>query len=246
MSVIEEQVNIAGQLPLPAFTARPSDGDPHPSVLVIFEIFGLNDHMRSVARRLAEAGFVGILPDFFRHDPVPYNSFSGARAVASGLSDEQAMADIASTLDFLASQPYALAGKTAVVGFCMGGRLAFLAATQYPGRLQAVVDFYGARVPGGSVHPGQTMTPLDHAAAIRCPLLLFFGDRDQSIPPEDIEAIRSRLQSFGKSFESVVYPGAGHGFFCEERDSYHAAAAEDAWARTLKFLREQLGEETVV
>ncbi|MCA1595479.1 MAG: dienelactone hydrolase family protein, partial [Chloroflexi bacterium] len=83
MAIFEELVTISGQKPLPAFTARPSDAEPHPAVLVIFEIFGLNDHIRGVVRRLAEAGFTAMAPDFFRHDPVPYTDFPGARTVAS-------------------------------------------------------------------------------------------------------------------------------------------------------------------
>lgn len=246
MAVIEESVIIPGGKELPAFQARPSEEGPHPAVVIVFEIFGLNDHIRSVAHRLAESGYVALVPDFFRHDPSPYDDFAGARRVASSLSDVGAMEDIGAAFDYLEKQSFVTAGKTGTIGFCMGGRLAFLAACHHPNRIRACVDFYGARMSGGGVHSGHTMVPLNDAPELSCPVQFFFGAEDHFIPPEEIDKVRERMTSLSKSFDIQIYEGAGHGFFCEQRASHQAEAATDAWSRTLKFLHEQLGEESVV
>jgi len=236
MSIVEDQVTIPGPTPLPAFIARPQRDEPKPAVIIFPEIFGLNDSIRNVARNLASAGYVALAPDFFRHAPTPYDDFQGARQVASCLSDTGAMSDTAAALDYLHSLPYVRPGKSAVLGYCMGGRLAFLAACHHPASIGACVDYYGARLIGGRTHDGQTMIPLDDAPAIECPVLFFFGEQDDFIPAEERETIRSRMQSLGKSHEIHVYPGAGHGFSCESRSSFHAEASADAWRRTLEFL----------
>ncbi|HET6382471.1 MAG TPA: dienelactone hydrolase family protein [Armatimonadota bacterium] len=236
MALNEETITIDKASALTGYLARPSDAAPRPPVLVIYEIFGLTNNIRNAAARLADAGYVALAPDFFRHDPVPYNQFAEARRVSSSLSDAGAMSDIAASIDYLQSQPYVRTGPSAVLGFCMGGRIAFLAACKLNTRIGACVDFYGARLSGGRVHEGQTMVPLDEAASLRCPVQLFFGDQDSFIPPEEVEIIRDRLDDLGASFEIELYPDAGHGFCCEERDSYHPAAAADAWARALQFL----------
>ncbi|MDQ2730661.1 MAG: dienelactone hydrolase family protein [Armatimonadota bacterium] len=246
MPVIEESVTISGEKELPAFQARPSEEGLHPAVIIVLEIFGLNDHIRSVVRRLAESGYVALAPDFFRHEPTPYDDFAGAREVASCLSDVGAMEDVGAALDYLEKQPFVTAGKTGILGFCMGGRLAFLAACHHPDRTRACVDFYGARMSGGGVHGGHTMVPLEAAPALACPVQFFYGADDHFIPPEEVERVRERMTSLGKSFDIQVYEGAGHGFFCDQRESYQSEAATDAWSRTLKFLHEQLGEESVV
>jgi carboxymethylenebutenolidase len=112
----------------------------------------------------------------------------------------------------------------------MGGRLSFLAACLHPDRFAAAAPFYGGGIVG---HLGQ-------AAALRAPLLLFYGEKDPYIPLDQVERTRGELARLGKQAETVVYPGADHGFFCEERASYDAAAAKDSWRRLKTFLAQHL------
>jgi carboxymethylenebutenolidase len=111
----------------------------------------------------------------------------------------------------------------------MGGRISFLAASTCP-EIGASAPFYGGGIGG----------LLDRAKNIRCPMLLFFGDRDAFIPNDEVERIKKTLADLGKQAEVKVYAGADHGFFCNERASYHAEAAADAWQRLLKFFGHHL------
>ena len=242
MPMIEEMVIIPGAKPLPAFLTRLTADIRRPAVILIPEIFGLNENIRDTARRIAEAGYAALAPDFFRHEPTPYDQFSTARQVASSLTDAQALVDIDNALSFLNSQPFVQPRSTGIFGFCMGGRLAFLASCMHADRIRACVDFYGARKSGGSVHPGQTMIPLAEAASLQAPVLMFYGEKDSFISKEEIEKVRRRLTELSKRFEIHVYPGADHGFFCDARGSYAPEAASDAWSRTLRFLADHLGE----
>jgi carboxymethylenebutenolidase len=236
MAIRQETVSLGGSPALEGFLARPEEEGSYPALVVIFEVFGLNHQIQEVARRLAAEGYVALAPDFFRHPPTGYQEFEEARRVASSLSDTQAMADVGRAFDYLEQQPFVCKGRPGVMGFCMGGRLAFLAACRFPDRVAACVDFYGARKSGGSVHPGQTMVALDEAPALTCPVLIFYGEKDAFIPPEERDKVRSRLESLSKTFEMHVYSGADHGFFCEERASFHPVAAADAWEKVMAFL----------
>ena len=119
----------------------------------------------------------------------------------------------------------------------MGGYVSFLAACRT--RVSAAICFYG----GGIVtpRPRSSLVPLlSEAGRIRCPVLGLFGEEDASIPLADVVAIRERLSSLGENSEIVAYPGAGHGFFCEEKSSYRPEAAADAWTRTLDWFERYL------
>ena len=121
-----------------------------------------------------------------------------------------------------------VADRIGMTGFCMGGRVTFLAATRFP--IQAAAPFYGGGIAG----------LLKGADGIRCPMVLFFGEKDGFIPLADVDKIRERLEALGKEAEVVVYPGADHGFFCDERPSYQAAAAKDAWRRLTTLFAKSL------
>jgi carboxymethylenebutenolidase len=112
-------------------------------------------------------------------------------------------------------------GKVGVTGFCMGGRLSFLTACELADRIDCAAPFYGAGIVG--LH--------DRAEKIRCPLHLFFGEKDPYIPNDQVDATRDTLERLGKDFSLELYPGADHGFFCDERESYNEAAATDAWPK---------------
>jgi len=227
--------------PMEAHRAAPPDGDRSPAVVVLQEAFGVDDHVRSVCRRFAREGYVAVAPELYHREGAGrtfgYDDFGAVRPHLAALTNDGIASDVGAALATLRADPAVDAGRVAAVGFCAGGFAAFLAACRTD--VAAAVCFYG----GGIVRerPGMKLQPLlPEAGRIACPVLAFFGAEDASIPSADVDAIGARLRELGRDFEIVVYPGAGHGFFNDERSSYRAEAAVDAWQRTLEWLERRL------
>lgn len=222
-----------------AFLAHPgSSVVPAPAVVVIQEAFGVNGHIRDVCRRFAREGFVALAPEIFhrrgRGLTFAYGEWERVRPIFGSLGNDELAADVRDAVSYLKSLPDVIAERVSVVGFCVGGFVSFLGACRVG--VHAAVSFYG----GGIVEarPGLQMEPvLDEASSLRGPILCLFGADDPSIPPAHVQAIRERLSQVGGAHEVVVYEGASHAFFCDERASYKADAAADAWLRTLAWLR---------
>lgn len=219
------------------FLVLPAETEPRPAVLVAQEAYGVDAHIRDVCRRLADAGHVALAPELYhragRHLAFDYRDFESARPLLNGLTNAGLEADLHAAIGFLHAEPRVGLSPVSALGFCVGGFVAFLAACRT--EVAASVCFYG----GGIVRarPGAKMRPLlEEADRIHCPLLGLFGEEDASIPADDVEAIRGRLARLGKTAEIVLYPGAGHGFFCDRRESYRPDAARDAWRRALAWL----------
>ena len=224
-----------------AHRAAPPAGDPAPAVIVLQEAFGVDDHIRSICRRLAREGYLAVAPELYHREgegiTLGYGDFSLVRPHLSLLDNAGIESDLKTTLRALRADPDVDGARIAALGFCAGGFAAFLAACRTD--VAAAICFYG----GGIVRerPGMRMSPLlPEADRIACPLLAFFGEEDASISAADAAALGDRLRALGKSFEIVSYPAAGHGFFNDARDSYRASAAVDAWQRTLAFLDREL------
>lgn len=203
-------------------------GGTGPGVLVLQEWWGLVDHIKHVADRVAAAGFVALAPDLYRGE-------------ATTAPDEAQRLMMALDLPFAASALRggaehlrglaAVAPKTvATLGFCMGGQLALYAATAHPDVIDAVVDFYGVFNP-------QVPVTLE---TLRAPVLAHFGTHDRSIPVERAQGLADAIAARGVPCAAHFYD-AGHAFFNDSRAAvYHAEAAQLAWTRTLAFLRERL------
>ena len=226
-----------------AFLAAPNGNGSAPALIVIQEAFGVNEDIRDICRGLAAAGYLALAPEMFHRDgrsvEFGYSEFDKVMPAMGRLSNEGLNMDMKAAYDYLASSPLAEKSQIGIVGHCMGGFAAFLAACRLP--VNAVVCFYG----GGIVHhrPGIGFKPLlDEANRIRAPFLGFFGGKDQGIPQSDVDAIRAKLQECGVDQEIVVYPEAGHGFSCERRPSYHAEASKDSWRRMLAWLEIKMGK----
>ncbi|HZR81768.1 MAG TPA: dienelactone hydrolase family protein [Candidatus Binatia bacterium] len=227
---------------MPAHVARPDGPGPFPGVIVVMEAFGLNDHIRSVTERIAREGYLAIAPDlYYRADDrvAGYGDLQKAIGLMMQLDDRKIVDDIRATMQWLERQPGIRAGRIGITGFCMGGRVSFLSACHLP--LRAAAPFYGGGI-GRVMMPSERTPhpPIDDAAGIRGSLLVFYGDQDAFIPPDEVALVKERLAALGKDAEVVVYPGADHGFFCDERPSYHAAAAQDSWKRLLAFFDKHL------
>ncbi len=229
MSVQGEMIDLGG---MPAYVARPAGAGPSPAVLVIQEAFGLNDHITDVARRVAGEGYVALAPDLFHRGgkgrTAGYDQLPKALELMGSLTDDGVVADVSSAIAWLDKQPSVRAGRIGIMGFCMGGRVSFLSAAALPDKITAAAPFYGGGI------------PIDRTATLRAPVLAFFGDADPFIPLDQVEKLRAEAKRLGKNVEIVVYPGAPHGFFCNERDSYRPDAARDAWERTTAFFTRHL------
>jgi carboxymethylenebutenolidase len=218
---------------MPAFVARPEDG-PRPAVLVIQEAFGLNGHIQDITRRIAAEGYVALAPDLYwrggKGRIVAYEDLGEAIRIMQTLRDPEVVTDVGSAIAYLEKQPFARADRIGITGFCMGGRVSYLVACELPDKIRAAAPFYGGGI------------PIDRTAKLKAPVLAFFGESDGFIPLEFVEQLRREAAKQKKQVEIVVYPGAGHGFFCNERSSYDPAAAADAWERLKKFLAAHLGK----
>jgi carboxymethylenebutenolidase len=203
---------------LGAYRAEPK-GTPKGGMVVAQEIFGVNSHIRNVCDRLAEAGYVAVAPALFDRFVRDFESgyapdeVAHARSHLGNIDWDKMLLDIDA-----AAQDVRPAGPVGVIGFCMGGSVAFLAAARLSG-LSAAVAFYG----------GQIIRFADEKP--KCPVQMHFGQRDDHIPMSDVATIR------GKQPTAEIHDySAGHGFYCDERGSFHAESAQLAWQRTLDFL----------
>jgi carboxymethylenebutenolidase len=206
-------------------------------VVVVQEAFGVTDYIEDVCQRFADADWLAVAPHLFHRtgDPVlDQTDFDAVRPHMAALTAEGIAADVDAALDYLegAGFPHHAAG---IVGFCMGGSVALATAARR--QLGAAVTFYG-----GGVSTGRFGYPplVELAARLRSPWLGLFGDQDQSIPVEDIEALRAAAADASVPTEVVRYADAGHGFHRDGGAAHHAESAADAWHRTLDWFARYL------
>jgi carboxymethylenebutenolidase len=221
-----------------AYVAQPKDGGSYPAVVVIQEAFGVNDHIKKVTERIAAEGYVAIAPDVYHREAervIAYAEMPKAIAALQRVVDSKAMEDVGAAIRHVKSRSNVKPGGVGVIGFCMGGRLTYLAAAHHANDVKCAVPYYGGGIPMGNP------SPLSRTKEIKCPLYLFFGAKDQLIPKEHVEQIKTELAANNVPFQLEVYPDAGHGFFCDDRAmSYNDGAAKDAWGKTQKFLAQHL------
>lgn len=230
-NVITEKValTVADGTTMDAFVARPAASGKYPGMLVLQEAFGVNAHIRDVTQRVAREGYVTIAPELF-HRTAPgfegsYDNFPAVAPHTQAVTEAGAAADVRAAFDWLQKHPQVLAGRVGSIGFCMGGRISFLACATVP--LRAAVSFYGARI---------APALLPHAANLRGPVLFFWGGKDKHIGQDQIHAVVDACRSAGKAYINVEVSDADHGFFCDARASYNPAATREAWSLTRSFL----------
>ena len=210
------------------YLARPEARGSHPGILVFQEAYGVNAHIRDVTERLTRLGFVAAAPELF-HRTAPgfegdYKNPATAMAELNKLTNEGLAADVVATFNLLRDEKECN-GRIAAIGFCMGGRVSWLANSIAP--LTAAVSFYG-----GGIAPGL----LERAPKQTGPILLIWGGLDRHIGEEARSAVRGALTTASKPFVETLFSFADHGFFCDARASYNAAAARDAWALATSFV----------
>jgi carboxymethylenebutenolidase len=224
-----------------AFVARPKT-PRGAAIIVIQEAFGVDEHIQDVCQRFADEGYLAIAPQMFHRlgEDVRfgYDELSKLMSLFGKLKNEEFETDLRAAIAAARAEPGIDPKRVGVIGFCVGGFAAFLAACRTDAN--AVVSMYGSGVV--RERPKITLRPLlSEAANISAPLLLLYGLKDQSIPQADVEAIRARLTELGKTFEIVVYPDAGHAFFNERRAQYHEPSAVDAWPKVTGWFERFLG-----
>jgi carboxymethylenebutenolidase len=219
---------------------------PCPGVVLIHDVWGVSEHTRELARRLASDGFSVLALDLYRRESELRIENPGAWM--RSLSDPQALEDVQAGIDLLRGGA-AARHKVGVMGFCMGGMYALMAACTCRD-LAAAVPFYGLLshrrgilYDEAGLDPAlKPKEPLDYAPSLRCPLLAFFGDQDEFVPVDDIRQLEARLDAAQPPSEVVVVPNAGHAFLNDTRpEAYRPAEAAQAWARSVAFLRSHLG-----
>jgi carboxymethylenebutenolidase len=230
-----QQVTAADGGVFDAYCAVP-EGGSGPGVLVFQEVFGVNDNMRGLARRLAGAGFTALVPDMFwrlerNFERADESGLADGMALAQRMDQGLAGADMAATLAHLLELDGGT-GKVGAIGFCLGGTLTYgcAAGARVDGRgVDAAVPYYGS-----GIHQ-----MLGLADSITCPLLFHYGDRDPYIPAEQVAQVEAAFA--GRADVTVHHYDAGHAFSNWDAPSmYDEAAAELAWSRTLAFLDEHL------
>jgi carboxymethylenebutenolidase len=210
------------------YLATPDSGKG-PGVVVIQEWWGLVPHIRDVAERFAAAGFVALAPDLYHGDVARSPDEAGKLMMALNIARTEK--DLRGAIEYLLNHEATEGERVGTVGFCMGGALSLYAASKNE-RVGACVVFYG-------IHP-KVEPDLEH---LRAPVLGFFAEKDQSVPPAAARELESKLKERGKQVEVHIYPGTDHAFFNDTRhEVYDRAAAADAWRRTIEFFREHLGE----
>jgi carboxymethylenebutenolidase len=210
------------------YFAAPDGGGKRPAIIVIQEWWGLVPHIKDVAERFVREGFIALAPDLYHGKTATEPDEAGKLAMSLQAAD--AAKDLDGAIEYLVNHEATLGGKVGIVGFCLGGGLSLYEACHNPDKVAACVVYYGVLPTGQS-----------DLERLKAPLLGLYAEKDGYMPPAQVEELKNRLDSLGKEAEVHVYPNADHAFFNDDRpEVYNAAAADDAWGRTLEFFRDHV------
>ncbi|MBX3074730.1 dienelactone hydrolase family protein [Candidatus Obscuribacterales bacterium] len=226
---------------LPVFAVGPNDV-ASAGLILIHEIFGLNEHIRDVSRRFAKTlGLRVFAPDLFADRPglpADKNDLDGMRAVWSKIPDSELIGDLQALYQEMSKRDDVLSETVGTIGYCMGGAMALMFACSTP-HIAFLIDYYG-RVRYPEITETKTKHPIDYACGNVCPTLGLFSGIDSLIPVSDVEQLEDRLKQYSPDVQLKIYPDAPHAFFNDTRDHYNEAAAKDAWERTVEFINRQI------
>jgi carboxymethylenebutenolidase len=228
--IVSREVNYPGRAcTIKAYVAQPAAEESAPATIVVQEWWGLNEHIRDIARRLAREGYFAIAPDLYsRQGHKVANDPNTAALLMGGLKKEDGIVDLKTTLEWLRAQNETRSSRIGITGFCMGGSYALLLPCESK-EIAAAAPFYGE------------IPPDDKLAQLSCPIFYAYGENDGWIQRRDVERLAAALKKFDKSGEVKIYKGCSHGFFNDTRpDVYRPEEAKDAWQRTLKLFAANL------
>jgi carboxymethylenebutenolidase len=243
MSILTETVDLATAdgAGMRGYVARPAGHGPFPGVIVGAEIYGITGHVRDVCERLADMGYIALAPDV-HHRTAPWVELAEDEpGLARGfellhqLTREDALRDVRAAIDYLRASG---SDRIGMVGLSVGGHLAYLAASEFD--LAAAVIVYGGWIPTTDIPLSQPQPTLMRTPDITGRVLVLVGEHDQVISREQRRQIANELEAANVRHEVVEYEGVGHGFLNDRRDTFDAAAAEDAWARIRTLFADEL------
>jgi carboxymethylenebutenolidase len=245
--IIGEDLTFPGAegLPVNGYLARPAAGGARPAVIVIHEAFGVNEHIRDIANRFANLGYVALAVDLYTRyggPPEPGGDMQAMMKKLLSMSDALALGDLDGAADYLRSREDAT-GKVGCIGFCMGGRYSLLFACSGD-RLDAAADCWGGFIQRSSPDeistPERPTPPLELADKISCPLLAAVGAEDQNPSPELGQQLLDRASQSGWEVKVDIYEGAGHAFFADYRPNYRPGPAAKLWQEIVPFFERHL------
>jgi carboxymethylenebutenolidase len=211
-------------------------GPGGPAIIVAQHAGGVDDFVRGMTDRFGAEGYVAIAPDLYhREEP---GSSDDPMTRMSRLRDATIISDMNAAVEHAKSLPEVTGDGMGVTGFCMGGRVAYLMASQNTA-FKASVVFWGGNI---MVPWGRGPSPFELTDRIGCPVLGLFGEDDPNPNPGDVEKISTEMDRLGKAHEFHSYAGAGHAFMNESRPSYREEASKDAWRRAIDFFNKHLKE----
>jgi carboxymethylenebutenolidase len=225
-----------------AYLARPQGPGPYPGVVLIHHMPGWDEWMMEQTRKLAHHGFATICPHlYFREGPGSPDDVGARVRAAGGVPDAQVMGDAAAALKFLRAQNWSN-GKVAVMGYCSGGRHAYLAGCTVPG-FDAVVDCWGGNVivdDPKQLNEKRPVAPIDLTEKLKVPLLGLFGNDDANPTADQVNRTEAVLKKLGKDYEFHRYDGVGHAFFNYERPGFKPEPMLEGWKKVFAFLDRNL------
>ena len=224
--IITNQVDFQGGHPTKntgGYIARPYSSGPHPAVILVHEIWGLDEHIRDVSGRLAKEGYVTLAVDLFDGKTAAAPNFDEGGKLRESLDQDRVMNDLGGALEFLSELDYVDGKKIGCMGFCMGGSISLRFAC-HSRDLAAAIIFYG-----------KNPEPLELVKEIRCPILGNWAANDQVFKVEEVEKLKLKLTEYNKVFDIKIFPGADHAFFNNTGRNYQPEAAKESWKRTVDF-----------
>jgi carboxymethylenebutenolidase len=232
-----------------SFIAYPSDDATYPAVLFFMDGFGPRAQLYEMAKHLASQGYYVLLPNLLyrvsrapvidAQFPITPETMPAAieqlMPLVKRFDPEGALKDISAFLDFLSAQKQVYPGKMGITGYCMGGGMAIRAAASYPGRFAAVASFHG-----GNLATETPSSPHLLAKNIKAELYIAHADQDRNMPPEQMERLRSALDTAKVQYEAELYAGAPHGFTMADLPAYRKEASDRHWEKLLALLGRKL------
>jgi carboxymethylenebutenolidase len=231
------------ELAIDAYLAMPESPGTYPAIVVIQEIFGVNEHIRDVTERLAAEGYVAIAPAIYQRQAPGFEvgyteeDLTIGREYKNQTKAEELVSDIQATINYLYSLSQVKQEGVGIIGFCFGGHVVYLAAATLKD-ITATAFFYGAQI--ATWCPGDGEPTITHTKDITGTIYTFFGTEDPLIPNEQTEQIEAELKKQNIDHQVFRYQGTTHGFMCDRRESYNPNAAKDAWKKVLDLFSQKL------
>ena len=244
LAVSSKWVKVNNQgLEIDAYIAMPEAAGIYPGVIVIQEIFGVNEHIQSITEKLATEGYVAIAPAIYQRQAPGFAVGYSDSEVTEGRKYKvqtqatELLEDVRACITYLYSQPQVKQSGVGTIGFCFGGHVVYLASTLID--VKATASFYGAQI--ATWCPGEEQPTIARTQKIKGTIYAFFGTEDPLIPNEQTEQIERELNRHQIDHQVFRYPDATHGFMCDRRPkSYNPDAAQDAWKKVLDLFSQKL------